>query len=90
MKILKNIKDVNFTTKNVFGTEIEVSEDIVMAAAAGWYVGTVCKEDGFVQPFDRYTGYFATSDEAQSILDGGGAVGSVLDAFEASMECFNE
>ena len=79
MKILKNIKDVNFTTKNVFGTEIEVSEDIVMASAAGWYGGTVCKEDGFVQPFDRYTGYFATSDEAQSILNDGGTVGSVLD-----------
>ena len=43
MKILKNIKDVNFTTKNVFGTEIEVSEYIVMASAAGWYVGKVCK-----------------------------------------------
>ena len=79
MKILKNIKDVNFTTKNVFGTEIEVSEDIVMASAAGWYVGAICKEDGFVQPFDRYTGYFATSDEAQSILNADGAVGSVLD-----------
>ena len=79
MKILKNIKDVNFTTKNVFGTEIEVSEDIVMASAAGWYVGAICKEDGFVQPFDRYTEYFATSDEAQSILNDGGAVGSVLD-----------
>ena len=79
MKILKNIEDINFTTKNVFGTEMEVSEDIVMSSAAGWYVGAVCKEDGFVQPFDRYTGYFATSDEAQSILNDGGAVGSVLD-----------
>ena len=79
MKILKNIKDVNFTTKNVFGTEMEVSEDIVMASAAGWYVGAICKEDGFVQPFDRYTGYLATSEEAQSILNDGGAVGSVLD-----------
>ena len=71
MKILKNIKDVNFTTKNVFGTEMEVSEDIVMASAAGWYVGTVCKEFGFIQPFDRHTGYFKTSDEAQAILDSG-------------------
>ena len=79
MKILKNIKDINFTTQNVYGTEMKVSEDIVMASAAGWYVGAVCKEDGFVQPFDRYTGYFATSDEAQSILNDGGAVGSVLD-----------
>ena len=79
MKILKNIKDINFTTQNVYGTEMEVSEDIVMASAAGWYVGAICKEDGFVQPFDRYTGYFATSDEAQSILIADGAVGSVLD-----------
>ena len=82
MKILKNIKDVNFTTKNVFGTEMEVSEDIVMASAAGWYVGAMCKDPdcgGMMMPFDRYTGYFATSDEAQSILNDGGAVGSVLD-----------
>ena len=79
MKILKNIEDINFTTQNVYGSDMKVSEDIVMASAAGWYVGTVCKEDGFVQPFDRYTGYFATSDEAQSILNDGGAFGSVLD-----------
>ena len=79
MKILKNIEDINFTTQNVYGTEMEVSEDIVMASAAGWYVGAICKEDGFVQPFDRYTGYFATSDEAQAILNADGAVGSVLD-----------
>ena len=79
MKILKNIKDINFTTQNVYGTEMEISEDIVMASAAGWYVGAICKEDGFVQPFDRYTGYFATSDEAQSILIADDAVGSVLD-----------
>ena len=79
MKILKNIEDINFTTQNVYGSDMKVSEDIVMASAAGWYVGAVCKEDGFVQPFDRYTGYFATSDEAQSILNDGGAVGSVVD-----------
>ena len=79
MKILKNIENINFTTQNVYGTEMEVSEDIVMASAAGWYVGAICKEDGFVQPFDRYTGYFATSDEAQSILIADDAVGSVLD-----------
>ena len=50
---------------------MKVSEDIVMASAAGWYVGTVCKEFGFIQPFDRHTGYFKTSDEAQAILDSG-------------------
>ena len=79
MQIQKKIKDINFTTVNLFGQEMPVSDPIVMASAAGWYVGAVCKEDGFVQPFDRYTGYFATSDEAQSILNDGGAVGSVLD-----------
>ena len=46
-----------------------VSEPIVMASAAGWYVGKICKEDGFVQPFDRFTDYFATPEEAQVVLD---------------------
>ena len=71
MKILKNIEDINFTTQNVYGSDMKVSDDIVMASAAGWYVGTVCKEFGFIQPFDRHTGYFKTSDEAQAILDSG-------------------
>ena len=71
MKIQKNIKDVKFTNCNVYGTEMPVSENIVMSSAAGWYVGTVCKEFGFIQPFDRHTGYFKTSDEAQAILDSG-------------------
>ena len=71
MKILKNIEDINLTTQNVYGSDMKVSEDIVMASAAGWYVGTVCKEFGFIQPFDRHTGYFKTSDEAQAILDSG-------------------
>jgi len=79
MKIQKKIEEIKFTDCDVWGTVMPVSENIVMASAAGWYVGAVCKEDGFVQPFDRYTGYFATSDEAQSILNDGGAVGSVLD-----------
>ena len=68
MKILKNIKDVNFTTKNVFGTEMKVSEDIVMASAAGWYVGAVCKGEYGIEPFDRYTEYHETSELAQKIL----------------------
>ena len=87
MKLQKKIEEIKFNDCDVWGTVMPVSENIVMASAAGWYVGAICKEDGLVQPFDRYTEYFATSDEAQSILDGGGAVGSVLDAFEASMEC---
>ena len=90
MQILKDVQNITFNKQDVFGTVVEVSEPIVMASAAGWYVGAICKEGGLVQPFDRYTEYFTTSDEAQSALDTGCAVGSVLDAFEASMECFNE
>ena len=72
MKILKNIKDINFTTQNVYGTEMKVSEDIVMASAAGWYVGAVCKDPdcgGMVVPYDRYTDYVATPEEAEKLLE---------------------
>ena len=70
MKIQKNIKDVKFTNCNVFGTEMPVSENIVMASAAGWYVGAVCKDPdcgGMVVPFDRYTDYM-TQEDAQKCL----------------------
>ena len=53
----------------VFGEEMEVSENIVMASAAGWYVGAICKEGGFIQPYDRYTDYFATPEEAAKVLE---------------------
>ena len=72
MKMLKNIKDINFTTQNVYGTEMKVSEDIVMASAAGWYVGAVCKDPdcgGMVVPYDRYTDYVATPEEAEKLLE---------------------
>ena len=39
-----------------------------MASAAGWYVGKICKEDGFVQPYDRFTQYM-TQEQAQYCLD---------------------
>ena len=71
MKIQKNIKDVKFTNCNVFGTEMPVSENIVMASAAGWYVGAVCKDPdcgGMIVPFDRYTEYM-TQENAQKCLD---------------------
>ena len=68
MKFAKNIKDIEFNTVNVYGEEMEVSEPIVMASAAGWYVGKVCKEDGFVQPYDRFTEYM-TQEKAQVVLD---------------------
>ena len=43
-----------------------VSENIVMASAAGWYVGAVCKDPdcgGMIVPFDRYTDYYATPED---------------------------
>ena len=69
MQIQKKIEDIQFTPMTVFGEEIEVSENIVMASAAGWYVGAICKEGGFIQPYDRYTDYFATPEEAEKFLE---------------------
>jgi len=76
MKTLKNIKDIEFITQEVYSEIMEVSKPIVMASAAGWYVGKVCKTDLFndgsqfiVEPFDRFTDYFATPEEAQVVLD---------------------
>ena len=71
MKIAKNIKDIEFKNTNVWGTEMPVSEPIVMASAAGWYVGAICKDpdcDGMIVPFDRYTDYM-TQENAQKCLD---------------------
>ena len=68
MQIQKKIEDIQFTPVTVFGEEMEVSENIVMASAAGWYVGAICKEGGFIQPYDRYTDYFATPEEAEKFL----------------------
>ena len=69
MQIQKKIEDITFTPITVFGEEMEVSENIVMASAAGWYVGAICKEGGFIQPYDRYTDYFATPEEAAKLLE---------------------
>ena len=69
MQIQKKIEDIQFTPMTVFGEEMEVSENIVMASAAGWYVGAICKEGGFIQPYDRYTDYFATPEEAEKFLE---------------------
>ena len=71
MEIAKNIKEIKFNDTNVFGTEMPVSEPIVMASAAGWYVGAICKDpdcDGMIVPFDRYTDYM-TQESAQKCLD---------------------
>ena len=67
-KVQKNIKDIEFNVIPMYGEDMEVSEPIVMASAAGWYVGKICKEDGFVQPYDRYTEYM-TQEQAQVCLD---------------------
>ena len=69
MKIAKNIKDIEFNKVNVYGEEMEVSEPIVMASAAGWYVGKICKGEYGIEPYDRYTEYFATPEEVQKIID---------------------
>ena len=69
MQIQKKIEDIKFTPMTVFGEEMEVSEDIVMASAAGWYVGAICKEGGFIQPYDRYTDYYATPEAAAKVLE---------------------
>ena len=44
MQIQKKIEDIKFTDCDVWGTVMPVSEDIVMASAAGWYVGAICKD----------------------------------------------
>ena len=72
MQIQKKIEDIQFTPITVFGEEMEVSENIVMASAAGWYVGAVCKDPdcgGMVVPYDRYTDYYATPEEAEQLLE---------------------
>ena len=44
MKLQKKIEEIKFTDCDVWGTVMPVSENIVMASAAGWYVGSVCKD----------------------------------------------
>lgn len=71
MEIQKKIEDIKFTNCNVYGTEMPVSENIVMASAAGWYVGAVCKDPdcgGMIVPYNRYTDYM-TQENAQKCLD---------------------
>ena len=71
MEFAKNIKEIKFNDTNVYGIEMPVSEPIVMASAAGWYVGAICKDpdcDGMIVPFDRYTEYM-TQESAQKCLD---------------------
>ena len=79
MKIQKEIKDIKFTECDVYGTKMPVSENIIMSSAAGWYVGSVCKDPdcgGFIVPFDRYTGYYATPEDVAK--HSSGATANVL------------
>ena len=62
MQFKKQIKDIQFDNDGV-------SEAIVMASAAGWYVGKIDNSEGFIQPYNRYSEYFATPEEAQKELD---------------------
>jgi hypothetical protein len=62
MQIQKQIKDIQFDNDGV-------SEAIVMASAAGWYVGKIDNSEGFISPYNRYSGYFATPEEAQKELE---------------------
>ena len=71
MEFAKKIEDINFEKINSYGEMIEVSEPIVMASAAGWYVGAICKDeecDGMNVPYDRYTENM-TKEHAQVVLD---------------------
>ena len=68
MKIQKEIQDIEFNTVTMYGETMEVSEPIVMASAAGWYVGKICKGEYCIEPYDRYTEYFATPEEANVVL----------------------
>ena len=67
MKLQKKIEDIKFNSCDVFGKEMFVSEEIVMSSGAGWYIGSVCKDpdcNGMIVPFDRYTDYYATPEDA--------------------------
>ena len=62
MEVMKDIKDIKWNTDGI-------SEPIVMASAAGWYVGQICEENDFLQPFDRLTDYMSKS-QAVALVKG--------------------
>lgn len=70
MKLDKDIKDIKFTKQTLRGEKLEISEPIVMASAAGWYVGAICKDpalDNMVCPYSRFT-HYTSRDGARAIL----------------------
>jgi len=68
MEIQKKIEDIAFGSETMYGETMEVSEPIVMASAAGWYVGKICKGKYGIEPYDRFTDYFVTPEEAFALL----------------------
>jgi hypothetical protein len=73
MKIAKDYNDIQWTEEDVYGTKMMVSEPLAMSSAAGWYVGQICKEDDFLQPYDRLTNYMSKED-AIKLLETEGAI----------------
>tara|TARA_Y100000114_G_C11580542_1_gene240814 strand:+ start:361 stop:600 length:240 start_codon:yes stop_codon:yes gene_type:complete len=74
MKLLKKIEDIKFTRDfcDIPHFEGVVSEPLVMASAAGWYIGTVCKDDempDLVQPYDRWTGYMTKEQAIETLKE---------------------
>ena len=66
MKIWKKLADIKWHDED---TDMPISEEIVMASAAGWYVGIVCKDPdcgGYIVPFERCSEYYATPEEAHA------------------------
>jgi len=74
MQISEQFKEYVDTTLEQFDnldTANWVSKPIVMASAAGWYVGRVCifPEDGlFLQPYSRESGYMSEQDALKYYL----------------------
>ena len=69
LKIWKKLADIKWHDED---SDMPISEEIVMASAAGWYVGIVCKDPdcgGYIVPFERCSEYYATPEEAQGCLD---------------------
>ena len=62
MRVAKDFDKIQWTEEDVFGTKMKVSEPLAMASAAGWYVGQICEENDFLQPFDRLTDYMSKED----------------------------
>ena len=69
MEILKKIDDIDFhTIQCADGKDLDVSEPVVMSSAAGWYVGSFCVGEYCTEPYDRYSDYYATPEEASKQL----------------------